>query len=116
MQQISSQPSSNSIVFNSSNREYYRKKKAKIAFQHSIDLVVREDALFIKYYGMTAYLDLFPDAKDFDMDWHRGVIRELSRLDNDNLRAYLYGIRLAVGASLDKKAGRQFNHFLKSLK
>lgn len=116
MLQNSSQPSNNSIIFNANGRDYYRKKKDKLAFQRSIDLVVREDAIFIKYYGMDAYLKLFPDAEGFGMEWHRGVLRELARMKHEDMRDYLYGIRLAVGANLDKKAGREFKHLLKSLK
>ena len=116
MQQNSSQHSNKSEVFNSGNRDYYRKKKDKLSFQRSVDLVVREDAIFINYYGMESYLKLFPDAIDFSMEWHRGILRELKRIKNEDLRDYLYGIYLANGANIDKKAGREFKRLLKTLK
>lgn len=116
MPQNSSQPSSNIVIFNSANRDYYRKKKDNLAFQKQIDVVVKDDALFIKYYGMSAFLELFPDAKGFSMDWHLGVIRELRRLQNEDLRAELCGFQMAVGANFSKKINKEFNKYLKSLR
>jgi len=110
------QPSDNTVIFNSSNRDYYRKKKDNLAFKKQIDVVVRDDALFIKYYGMSAFLELFPDGKGFNMDWHYGVLRELRRLNNEDLRLQLCGIQMAVGSNFSKKINKEFNRFLKSLR
>ena len=112
----SSQPYSKSIFFNSSNRDYYRKKKDRLAFESKIDAVVRDDASFIKYYGMSAFLELFPDARGFNIDWHNGVIRELKRLDRQDLSMNLCGMQLAVGANFSKKINREFKVFIKSLR
>lgn len=103
------------MIFNEGRRHYYMAKKRELARQRQAKEVVKEDALFIKYYGMDAYLELFPEAKDFGINWHREVIQELKELEKKQLGSLLGGIYSASGATKDKKMNRSFRKIIKGL-
>lgn len=96
-------------------REYYRKKKADIARKNEARNVVKEDAVFIRYYGMAAYLELFPEAKGFGINWHRSVVDELKRLERSEIASTLSGISVAIAANLSKKSARKFKRMIKDM-
>lgn len=96
-------------------RNYYKAKKAEQARQAQARLKIKEDALFIHYYGMSAYLELFPDAKGFGMSWHRELLVQLQKIEKTKLANRLSGTALAVSASIDKKAARKFKRIIKDM-
>lgn len=96
-------------------RNYYRAKKAEQARQAQASLNVKEDALFIHYYGMSAYLELFPDAKGFSINWHREIIIELKKIDKINLGNQLSGMAMAIAANLSKKSRRKFKQLIRGM-
>lgn len=105
----------NTTVFDTGRSEYYRQKKTRILQEEAERLLILEDAVFIKHYGMDAYLKLFPEAVHNPVSWHNSVVKELQRLDRQSLANELTGISLAHGASQSKKAGRAFKAMIKSL-
>lgn len=96
-------------------RNYYKAKKLEISRKEQEREVVRNDALYIKYYGMSAYMELFPDAKDFGTKWHSEVIEELVKLDRKALANQLSGIAMAVSAGNSKKSARKFKRVIKDM-
>lgn len=105
----------NKTVFNTGRSSYYREKKQRLKLEEAERLLIAEDAVFIKHYGMDAYIKLFPDAINNPVSWHNSVVKELQRLDRQSLANELTGISLAYGASQSKKAGRAFKAMIKSL-
>lgn len=105
----------NTTVFDTGRSEYYRQKKTRIRREDAERALILDDAVFIKYYGMDAYIKLFPDAVNQPMAWHNAVVKELQRLDRQSLANELTGISLAYGASQSKKAGRAFKAMIKGL-
>lgn len=101
--------------FTPERRNYYSVKRAERRRKEQSDQVIKEDALFIKYYGMSAYLELFPEAKGFSITWHRRVLEELQKMDRRNLASELSGQALAYAATQDKKAGRKFKRVIKDM-
>ena len=101
--------------FTPERRNYYSVKRSERRRQEQADQVIKEDALFIKYYGMSAYLELFPEAKDFSITWHRRVLQELQRIDRHNLASELSGQAMAYSASMDKKSARKFKRIIKDM-
>lgn len=102
-------------IFNAERSNYYKAKKRELTRQKAQSRIVQEDALFIRYYGMSAYIELFPEAKYMGVNWHRMVLDELQRLDRRQLAQELTGMSLAYAASQSKKAGRNFKRVLKDL-
>lgn len=105
----------NTTVFDTGRSEYYRQKKTRIRQEEAERALILDDAVFIKHYGMDAYIKLFPDAVNQPMTWHMAVVKELQRLDRQSLANELTGISLAYGASQSKKAGRAFKAMIKGL-
>lgn len=105
----------NKTVFDTGRSDYYRQKKANIRREEAERALILDDAVFIKHYGMDAYIKLFPDAINQPMSWHMAVVKELQRLDRQRLANELTGISLAYGASQSKKAGRAFKAMIKGL-
>lgn len=105
----------NKTVFDTGRSDYYRQKKANIRREEAERALILDDAVFIKHYGMDAYIKLFPDAINQPMSWHMAVVKELQRLDRQSLANELTGISLAYGASQSKKAGRAFKAMIKGL-
>jgi hypothetical protein len=103
------------IIFNEERTAYYRAKKRELARKKEADLVIKEDALFIKYYGMSAYLELFPEAKYFGVSWHRSVVEELRNMERRQIGQLLSGIYSASAATKGKKANRKFRRIIKDL-
>lgn len=103
------------IIFNEERSAYYKAKKRDLARQKAARSVVKEDALFIHHYGMQAFLQLFPDAKDFGITWHRDVITELDRIKKRDLAQLLSGFYMASAATKDKKANRKFRQIINNL-
>ena len=96
-------------------RNYYRAKKSEINNQSDAQKVIQEDALFIKYYGMDAYLKLFPEAAGFGIKWHREVIQELHKLERRQLGNELAGMSLAIASNLSKSSARKFKKVIKDM-
>lgn len=105
----------NKTVFNTGRSSYYREKKERLKLEEAERLLIAEDAVFIKHYGMDAYLKLFPEAVNNPVSWHNSVVKELQRLDRQSLANELTGISLAYGASQSKKAGRAFKAMIKGM-
>lgn len=79
----------NTVVFNESRSNYYKAKKRELARRRQERQVVIEDALYIHHYGMSAFLELFPEAKYFGVNWHREVIAELQIIRKRSWGSYL---------------------------
>lgn len=102
-------------IFNKERSQYYKAKKREIARKKEADSVIKEDALFIHHYGMSAYIELFPDAKEFGINWHRKIIAELENIRVRNLGQKLSGFYMASAATKNKKANRKFRSVIKSM-
>lgn len=102
-------------IFNQERSNYYKAKKRELTRQSEENKVVAEDALFVHYYGMSAYLELFPEAKGFGIGWHRSLLVELQKLDKKRLGNELTGISMAYGANKSKKGNRTFRRMIKDL-
>lgn len=102
-------------IFNEERRGYYLAKKRELRHQNASRQVIKEDALFIYHYGMSAYLELFPEAKEFGINWHRQVIEELQAMERKRLGNLLGGIYSASGATKNKKVFRNFKKIVKNL-
>lgn len=96
-------------------RAYYRAKRREVLRKQEADLVIKEDALFIKHYGMSAFLELVPEAKYFGIGWHRQVIEELEHMRQTELARLLSGIYSASAATKDKSANRRFRTTIKDM-
>lgn len=105
----------NKTVFNTGRSSYYREKKERLKLEEAERLLIADDAVFIKHYGMDAYLKLFPEAVHNPVSWHNSVVKELQRLEKQELANEITGISLAYGASKSKKAGRAFKAMIKGL-
>lgn len=105
----------NRIIFNEERSNYYKAKKRELAREREIRQVVAEDALFIHHYGMSAFLELFPEAKGFGTSWHKDVISELEVIKKRELAQLLSGIHMANAATKDKKANRNFKKTIREL-
>lgn len=101
--------------FNEGRRAYYQAKKRELARKKQSDRVISQDAKFIKHYGMSAYLTLFPEAKDFGLGWHESIILELERMERRQLAQLLSGFYAASGATKNKKVFRRFKSMITSL-
>ena len=105
----------NTVVFNEERSSYYKAKKREIQRKNEASLVIQEDAQFIHYYGMSAYLELFPEAKEMGISWHREVLAELKRMERNRLGQQLSGYSMAYAANKSKKARRSFIRIIKDL-
>ena len=103
------------VIFNQDKSNYYKSKKRELARKDQADRVVQEDALFVHYYGMSAYLTLFPEAIGFGINWHRQLLRELQILDKKRLANELSGASMAHAANKSKKGSRMFKRMIKDL-
>lgn len=95
---------------------YYAKVKARRQAQNAMRDVVRQDAVFIHYYGMDAFLKLYPDAVDNSMEWHNAVVLELRAIEQRQLADTLVGIQSAVSASLYRKAAHRFARTIRNMR
>lgn len=102
-------------IFNEERSNYYKSKKRELVRKDQADRVVQEDALFVHYYGMSAYLTLFPEAIGFGINWHRQLLKELQILDRKRLANQLSGSSMAYAATKSKKGARQFKRMIKDL-
>jgi hypothetical protein len=102
-------------VFDTGRSEYYRQKKTRIRREEDERALILDDAVFIKHYGMEAYIKLFPDAVNQPMSWHNSVVKELQRLEKQELANLLTGISLGYAATRSKKARRAFNNMIKGM-
>ena len=105
----------NKTVFDTGRSEYYRQKKNRIRREEAERALILDDAVFIKHYGMDAYIKLFPDAVNQPMAWHMAVVKELQRLEKQELANLLTGTSLAYAATYSKKAQRAFNNMIKGM-
>lgn len=105
----------NKTVFDTGRSEYYRQKKASIRREEAERALILDDAVFIKHYGMDAYIKLFPDAVNQPMTWHMAVVKELQRLEKQELANLLTGMSLGYAATQSKKAQRAFNNMIKGM-
>ena len=105
----------NTTVFNTGRSEYYRQKKTRIRQEEAERALILDDAVFIKHYGMDAYIKLFPDAINQPMRWHMAVVKELQRLEKQELANLLTGMALAYSATQSKKSKRAFNNMIKGM-
>lgn len=100
---------------NEERSNYYKAKKLDIERERKARQVIRQDALFIKHYGMSAYIELFPEAKDMGISWHESVLEELEALRSQELAQLLSGIYNASAATKDKSANRRFRRIITAL-
>lgn len=105
----------NKTVFDTGRSEYYRQKKTRIRQEEAERALILDDAVFIKHYGMDAYIKLFPDVVDQPMAWHNAVVKELQRLEKQELANLLTGTSLGYAATRSKKARRAFNNMIKGM-
>lgn len=103
------------IIFNEERSAYYKAKKREIARRKEALNVIRQDALFIRYYGMDAYIKLVPDVIYYSEGWHNEIIKELQRIDKVQLANLLSGIYLASAATRSKKSNRKFIRTIKGM-
>lgn len=103
------------VVFNAERANYYRAKKRELARQAKDNIVVKEDAIFIKYYGMSAFIELFPEVKGFSINWHRAIIRELQSIERRDIGSTLAGHRMAIMSTKDKSSARSFRRLIKDV-
>jgi len=103
------------IIFNEERSNYYKAKKRELQRISDESKVVQEDALFVHYYGMSAFLELFPEAKGFGISWHRELLRELQILEKKRLGNQLTGTSMAYAATQSKKGSRSFRRIIKDL-
>ena len=101
--------------FISERTQYYRDKKNRLSREKEESRVVKEDALFVRHYGMTAYLQLFPEASGFGINWHKLLLKELVKMENEHLATVLSGIQLAYASTHDKESAKYFKALLKDL-
>lgn len=107
----------NTVNFLSDERKnYYKRKQAKIRREHEAKRTIIDDALFIKHYGMSAFIKLFPDSVNFGIDYHNKIVEQLEKMDREKLADYLSGISLAVAATKYRKSGRRFAKMIKVLR
>ena len=102
-------------VFDTGRSEYYREKKTRISREEAERELILDEAVFIKHYGMEAYIKLFPDAVNQPMAWHMAVVKELQRLEKQELANLLTGTSLAYAATYSKKDKRAFNNMIKGM-
>lgn len=102
-------------VFDTGRSEYYRQKKSIRQQEEKDRQLVAEDAVYIKHYGMDAYIKLFPEALEMPISWHRAVVKELQRLERQSLANTLNGYSLASAAKHGKKASKAFRRMIKDL-
>ena len=105
----------NKTVFDTGRSDYYRQKKIRISREEAERALILDDAVFIKHYGMDAYIKLFPDAVNQPMAWHNAVVKELQRLEKQELANLLTGISLGYAATQSKKSQRAFNNMIKGM-
>ena len=105
----------NMTVFDTGRSDYYRQKKTRIRLEEEERLLILDDAVFIKHYGMDAYIKLFPDVVNQPMSWHNAVVKELQRLEKQELANLLTGVSLGYAATQSKKAQRAFNNIIKGM-
>jgi len=103
------------IYFNQERAAYYRAKKRELKRKSDADRVVRDDARYIRHYGMSAFLELFPEAKGFGISWHQQVVEELESMQKRETASLLSGIYMANAATKNKKANRKFRRVIKDL-
>lgn len=94
---------------------YYKAKKREQLRVEESKRIVREDATYIYYYGMSAFLELIPEAKGFGTNWHKEVLSELQRIERLKLADNLSGIASAYSATQSKKGNRSFIRMIKNL-
>ena len=102
-------------IFNEERSNYYKAKKRELTRLKTEERVAEEDALFVHYYGMSAYIELFPEVKGFGMSWHTQVLKELQKLERRNLAQQLTGNALAYASTKSKKSARHFKRMVKDL-
>ena len=105
----------NTTVFDTGRSDYYRQKKTRISQEEAERALILDDAVFIKHYGMDAYIKLFPDVVNQPMSWHNAVVKELQRLEKQELANLLTGVSLGYAATQSKKARRAFNNMIKGM-
>lgn len=105
----------NTTVFDTGRSEYYRQKKISIRREEDERALILDDAVFIKHYGMDAYIKLYPDTVNQPMAWHNAVVKELQRLEKQELANLLTGVSLGYAATQSKKARRAFNNMIKGM-
>lgn len=103
------------VIFNEDRSSYYRSKQREMARLEEARRVISEDAIYIHYYGMSAFIELFPEVKGFGMAWHEAVVKELQKLKRNDLSNELVGVFLAYAGSQDKKANRRFRNMIREL-
>lgn len=102
-------------IFNEERSNYYKAKKREILRVKEERHVVEGDALFIHFYGMSAFIELFPECKYFSITWHDEILEELQRLKRRDMGQNLAGMSLAFAASKSKKSSRHFRRMIKEL-
>ena len=94
---------------------YYKAKKREELRTKEAKRIIREDATYIYYYGMSAFLELFPEARGFGINWHKEIISELQRIERVKLADKLSGTASAYGAVQSKKGNRAFSRLIRHL-
>lgn len=95
---------------------YYKAKKQRIAAENRRKIPIRRDALFISYYGMDSFLQLFPEALELSISYHEELLEELQRIERKREADRLVGISMAMASTKNKKALRQFKRHIKDMR
>lgn len=97
-------------------RIYYKTKQARERREREANRIIEDDAMYIRHYGMSAFLQLFPEAIHFGADYHERIVQELERMSRKELAQQLSGIAMAIAATKYKKSNRRFTKMLKDLR
>ena len=103
------------VYFLPERSDYYKRKKREYIAKKRERENTRQDAIYIRYYGMSAFLELFPEAKGFGIEWHQNILAELITMENEYMGKLINGIALGYTSSKSKKANRRFKAMISSL-
>lgn len=101
--------------FNAERRNYYFAKKRDLQRENERRAVIKEDAIFIYHYGMTAFMEFFPESKGLSIEWHRLIVAELALMERKRLGQLLGGVYMASAATKDRKINRKFRKIIADL-
>lgn len=96
-------------------KDYYKLKKLEQERKRISQASIIDDARYIRHYGMSAYLELFPEAAGFGMEWHKSIVAELEYIEQKQEGELLAGIASAYSSVKSRKANRAFKHMIKDM-
>lgn len=97
-------------------RLYYKAKQAADRREREANRIIEEDARFVRFYGMQAFIELSPVVKGFSYGYHEKLVTELEKIHKRDLAQELTGISMAIAATKYKKSNRRFTKMIKDLR